>query len=259
MTPKAKQTEIVKAIKNGVPKVRINPENKGNLARRLLKGENLPAEEIDRMHENLLEYRRNPNKYRAINESYRNYMPEVSREDKIKQIVQAVESGTAKNWFDPAGVGDAVRKLQKGKFVGEGKINEMYAKLLALCGKQPNPPPGKKAKQISGKDRVSTICEQQKQLEALKIQVASLQKQVKELAQATKAKASKKKQIIKVLGVTVVEKTDKVRDKKYKRWYGTFREEGKQHWIYIGADITQARSKIRNYLEKRKGKQKCMN
>lgn len=256
MTPIEKHKEIVEAIKNGVPKKRVNPENNGSLARRLIKGEKVADEKIEEMYKNLIEYRNNPNKYREINESYRDYLPQVSKEEKIQQIIQAVNSGVVKNHLDPTGVGDAVRKLRKGENVGAGKINEMYARLLALRQEKAIDLPGRKVESLNIENLINKIQEQNKEIETLKTKMASLQKQMKELAKGQE-KENRKKQTIKVLGVSLVEKTDIVRGKKYKRWYGNFRENGKQRWIYIGIDITKAREKIRNYLEERRGVEQC--
>jgi len=260
MTPKEKQKAIVKAIEKGVPKQRINPENCGKLARKLVRGKNVDDEKIEQMYQNLIEYHNNPDKYKKLNESYRNYMPEVPMRKKIQQIIDAVQSGVAKSHLDPQGNGDAVRKMLKGKRVGDGKVNEVYARLLKLRGKkttiEPSPPVRKEEGVLGIGELVKKIYEQNKELETLKSQLACLQKQVTQLANENKGQERTKKQKIKVLGISVVEKTDIIRGKKYKRWYGTFRKNGKQHWIYIGVDITKAREKIRNYLE-RKGEEQC--
>lgn len=258
MTPKEK--ELVKAIEQGVPKHRVNPENSGRVASKLVRGETVPDEKIEQMYQNLIDFRTNPDKYKKLNESYRHHMPEILREKKIQQIIQAVESGIAKTHLDPFGNGDAVRKLLKGETVGQGKVNEIYARLLHLREKQTTiePLPGRKEERTSRiEDLITKMDQQYKEIETINSKLAALQKEVMELTKENKEKEHKKKQRIKVLGMSVVEKTDVIRGKKYKRWYANFSKNGKQHWIYIGVDISQAREKIRNYLEKKGREQKC--
>jgi len=331
MTLKEKVEEIRKAVESGVPKRRIGIGGNGAAVRKLLKGEEVASEIIEEIYANLQSYRENPNERRARREKYRDSHPTVSKGEKAKAIKNAVQSGVAKGKLDPFGGGDAVRKLMKDKPIGDVKINEMYANLLAIdeslkiesehCTKsstlqtqetqkasaivpqkegkaqrkaaqktQKSPvsheskskkvlgareekatvSPTKerktkeKSRKVSGqKEQASEsdgqlhkkVLQQEKQIAELTAKVTHLEETVREI---TEFMGSNKRRPIKVLGITVTQKTDKVGDKKYRRWYGIYRGvdgKAKARWIYIGKDVTRAEEKIKAWLEKNERKQ----
>ena len=325
MTLKEKVEEIRKAVESGVPKRRIGIGGNGAAVRKLLNGEEVASEIIEKIYANLQSYRENPNERKARREKYRDSHPTVSREEKVKTIKKAVKSGVAKGKLDPFGGGDAVRKLMKDKPVGVVKINEVYANLLAIesehCRKSSpqktqetrkasavvaqkegeaqkkaaskaqktlvsrerttqkvseakeekatvSPKKERKAKEKSRKvpgqkEKTSEsdgqlhkkILQQEKEIAELSAKVTSLEETVREI---TEFMGSNKRRPMKVLGITVTQKTDKVGDKKYRRWYGIYRGvdgKAKARWIYIGKDVTRAEEKIKAWLEKKERKQ----
>lgn len=280
MTLKEKVKEIKKAVKSGLPKRRIDVEGNGANVRKLLKGEKVSEERIEKIYANLLEYRKNPHDRKARQEKYRNSHPEVSQKEKVKAIRKAVKSGTAKDQLDPFGGGDAIRKLESAKAVGPAKINEMYANLLSLeesksrkasqktskgrkkrvvtTGKGEKSPK-KRQKKDKARDRNSPqanssagdeqlkvrVLEQDAQIATLQEKVRILEQKVSELSGAVNPRTP-----LKVLGLTVTQKLDKVKGKGYRRWYAIYRENGTRRLIYIGKDVDKAEEKIQSWLEK---------
>lgn len=321
MTLNEKVQEIKKAVKSGVPKRRIGINGNGTKVRKLFAGEKVSDEDIEEMYANLLAYRETPNERRARREKYRNSHPGTSKEEKVKAIKKAAQSGMAKERLDPFGGGNAVRKLLQNESVGATKINEVYANLLAMdnslkmesesCTKrlktqetqkapvtpkkastkaQKSPvsserktknvleareekatvPPKKEHKAKEKSQKVSSqrektpesdgqlhkkVLQQEKQIAELSAKVSHLEETVREI---TEFMGSNKKRPMKILGITVTQKTDKVGDKKYRRWYGIYRGvdgKAKARWIYIGKDVTRAEEKIKAWLEKNERKQ----
>ncbi len=64
-------------------------------------------------------------------------------------------------------------------------------------------------------------------------------------------KLDKKDGTKKVLGFSIVQKTIQSGNKKYLKWYAYKQIDGKLKWVYIGDDISKAKEKISQWLEKR--------
>ena len=280
MTINEKVEEIKKAVQSGLPKRTIDMKGNGVKVRLLLKGKRVSEECIEELYSNLLKYRENPCEARVRLEKYSNSHPEVPQKEKVKAIRKAIKSGTKKNDLDPFGGGDAVRKLEKGKGVGSGKINEMYANLLFQKKGASKPAPERSTK--GGKERKSTagngqaskkrlakekasgkssggkmpstsdeclktkFLEQKEQIATLLEKVRILEEKVGELSVAVNPRTP-----LKVLGLTVTQKLDIVKGKKYRRWYAIYRANGTRQWIYVGKDVSKAEEKIQSWLEKK--------
>jgi hypothetical protein len=282
MSPKEKVKEIKKAVKSGVAKRRIDVQGNGVNVRKVLKGEKVSEECIEQMYANLLECRENPRASKARRERYSNLHPEVPPKEKVKAISKAVETGIKKTDLDPFGGGDAVRKVLRGQAVGCAKINEMYANWLSLKEEAGQTVPEKKtkgrkrrvpksgqvqsSKKRQAKDKASSgnarvelpssgdehirILEQNEQIASLQEKVRILEEKVAELSVAVNPRTP-----LKVLGLTVTQKLDIVKGRKYRRWYAIYRENGTRRWIYIGKDLKKAEEKIQSWREKKGGQQ----
>lgn len=261
MTINEKAEEIKKAVQSGLPKRTIDMKDNGVKVRLLLKGKRVSEECIEEIYSNLLKYRENPCEARVRLEKYSNSHPEVPQKEKVNAIRKAIKSGTKKNDLDPFGGGDAVRKLEKGKSVGSGKINEMYANLLFQKKGASKPAPersakgGKKRKSTTGTGQASkkrqakekaSYFEQKEQIATLLEKVRILEEKVGELSVAVNPRTP-----LKVLGLTVTQKLDIVKGKKYRRWYAIYRANGTRQWIYVGKDVSKAEEKIQSWLEKK--------
>jgi hypothetical protein len=270
MTTAEKVQEIKKAVKSGIPKRRIDVKGNGVIAYNLLQGKNVSDACIDEMYANLLEYHANPEIVKTRRSQYFNMHPDVSQKKKIQAIRNAVKKGAVKFHLDPFGGGSAVRKLEQGLSVSSAKINEMYANLLSLGNQAvPKSPtnncaeivndkasskkrPERKAKaktsSTAGKNNKSAAVKRSGpngQIATLLEKIRILEDRVSELSEALKAKTP-----LKVKGLTVTQKLDKVKGKGYRRWYAIYRENGIRRWIYIGKDVNQAEEKIQSWFEK---------
>lgn len=276
MTREEKVEAIKKAVKGGVAKRRIDLEGNGAKVRQLLKGKNLSEKCIERIYGSLLEYQKNPGykPQKARREKYLDMHPEVPAKEKKKTILKAIKSGVKKNHLDPFGGGDAVRKIEKNHKVGIAKINEMYANLLSMekkvaktfSGKKTNKQkmPSKKTNAVQEKETSKDsekdprkrdcalgdylnleILKQNRQIVLLLEKVQILENKIEELFGTVTPKTP-----LKVLGLTVTQKQDVVKGRKYRRWYAIYRKNGTRRWIYIGKDINKAEEKIRSWLEK---------
>lgn len=263
MTLEEKVEEIKKAAQSGVAKRRIDVKGNGVNMRKVLKGIKVSEQCIEEMYANLLKYRENPAASKARREKYRNASPEVPQKEKVKAIRKAVKSGAKKNDLDPFGGGDAIRKLERGKAVGLAKINEMYANLLSLRAaktqveqktkgrkrgavKMPSPRQSKN-KTAAAKATVEIPSSSNVQIATLLEKIRILEEKVGQLSGAVNPREP-----LKVLGLTVTQKVDIVKGKKYRRWYAIARENGKRRWIYIGKDVKKAEEKIQAWREKKR-------
>ena len=274
MTKDEKIAAIVEAVNSGVCKRKLDPKLNGRDVRNLLNGESVTERKIDEIYENLQAHQENSDVGKDRLEAYRKIYPEVATETKIRTILTAVESGQcSKNGLDPVGTGNAVRDLEKGKTIGIARINEMYDKVLKITGDSKKQRAKAKARQCQGteaktkKEEKKSLAnkgdagktpentlekrlkEQEKQIGYLLNQVSLLEAKVTQLAAALEQVGRP----LKVEGITVTQKTDIVAGKKYTRWYGICRENGKQRWIYIGKDKNKAEEKIKRWIGKNRG------
>lgn len=258
MTLKEKVEEIKRAIGSGLAKRRIDVKGNGANVRKVLEGRKVSEERVEEMYAKLLENRENPDAGKERLAKYRNTHAEVPPKEKVRVIRKAVRSGMAKNALDPFGGGDAVRKLEKGKGVGAAKINEMYANLLSqkeVVAQTAAPKKTKGGKRgmasekglAKDKARGGTATDEMpnEQITALLQKVRILEDKVGQLSEAVNPKLP-----LKVLGLTVTQKRDIVKGKKYRRWYAIYRKDGARRWIYIGKDVKKAEEKIQSWLEK---------
>lgn len=94
------------------------------------------------------------------------------------------------------------------------------------------------------------ILEQDKQIATLQEKVRILEQTVVELSGMVNQRTP-----LKVLGLTVTQKLDIVKGRRYRRWYAIYRENGTRRLIYIGKDINRAEEKIQAWLEKNRSQQ----
>lgn len=171
----------------------------------------------------------------------------ISREEKVKEIFAAIEGGMRKRVLDPSGGGCNINKLLNGK-VSDKKVDELYSKLVLLKGNGTTTATTMNTvDSMSYAELRSKIIEQETVIKEVSQRLSFLEKKEKE--------NEKKKEPKKILGITVTQKTDIVRGKGYKRWYGIHREGKKYRWIYIGCDLRNGEKNIKAWLIKHKGEQ----
>ena len=79
--------------------------------------------------------------------------------------------------------------------------------------------------------------------------VASLEAGMQKLQKDLDQKKESNKKPPKILGVSLLRKTDVVHGQKYSRWYGLYNLNGKRCFIYIGKDVSKAKAKIQSWLD----------
>lgn len=170
----------------------------------------------------------------------------MTKEEKRLLLREAMLAGVPKKKLDIKGKGYSARRLLRGGGNTEKKIDEMYENLLAFRNNG-----GRKTNAPCKEGIEHRVKEQEQEIAALKKRVESLEKVIKQTQETEKNK--KKKQTRKVLGIPITQKTDVVGGRKYVRWYGYTKLNGKRRWIYIGKDLCLAETKIKTWLEKEKG------
>ena len=266
MTTEEKIQKIVAAVNAGVPKIRLDRETHGASVRRLIRGKRVTVRKINEIYENLVSEQQNPQNSQEELDEYRNYCPDVPKETKIKEIIKAVNRDSVpKIKLDRSGAGNAVRNLISGKkSVGIRKINLMYARLQTIFSeenKSKSKSKSKSKKKTTNTDKKtekkkvaktkdnlkSKVLEQEKQISYLLNRMSFLEDKITELEKCLTIQNSSP---TKVNGITITQKVDIVKGNKYKRWYGIYRENNKQRWIYIGKDKSKAKEKIDAWLSK---------
>ena len=230
--------EIKEAVKSGIAKYRLDPFGGGDAVRKLMNGKSVGVIKINEIYANLL----------VINNS-------------LKTEREQCTTSSNQNTQDPSAVLPKAEKRQKrpssektGSDKNKGKKEDTTPKNEEKTREKTRKDSGQNALENDGQLH-KKVLQQEKQIAELSTKVIHLEETVREI---TEFMGSNKRRPMKVLGITVTQKTDKVGDKKYRRWYGIYRGiDGKEkaRWIYIGKDVTRAEEKIKAWFEKNERKQ----
>ena len=234
---------LFEAANAGVPHNVMDPKGNGGSVRRLLKGGTPTVQKLDSMYDKLIEHQQQ--QLLEKKEQFLILNPHEPKDNEQKKafILQAVQSGIQKGRIDTFGAGKSIRRLQDGKGVLQVTLDMMYSNLLAIMGytdEAVGPP--ERARQSWGA--------LQNQIDSLQNVVASLVDRLKFLETAVtvlqnEIQPAKKNTPEKILGATLMLKADRVRGKKYRRWYALYLDRhGKKRWIYIGTHVSKAKDKI---------------
>jgi len=248
MNLEEKLQAIVQAAHSAVPFKRIDIKGQGNAVRRLLDGSQPCPRKIEEMYANLLAYQEFELQTRT--QQQLNISPDatLTLQQKRNLILEALQKGIPKSRLDTKGGGKAPTRLQRGHNVSTQKLDEMYLNLLSFAGHRVE------------HDSISPTCpschrltEKVKSLEliisSLFDRIVSLEAGVQKLQKELDLKKELDSKPPKILGVTLLRKTDVVHGRKYSRWYGLYYLNGKRVWIYIGKDVSKAKSKIQSWLD----------
>lgn len=167
----------------------------------------------------------------------------MERKQKEQEIIAAVKSGIKKPLIDPSGGGGNINKFMRGTKVSNKKIDELYDRLQLINTGQ--------KEDIEIKTEGETDKESKRS--ALKEKLVKQEAQIKALSQrlsALETQDKRKRNIKKVMGITITQKTDIIRGKGYVRWYGIYKDDSKRRWIYIGTNLANAEKKIKSWLVK---------
>lgn len=248
---------IVNALNGGMPKNKIDRIGNGGAVRTILKGGRPEERKIEEMYANVVVYQEK----KVERSQFKIKVPpkaDLTRQEKEQVLIDAMKNGIPKSTLDKKCKGASAARLQQGARVRLSKIDTMYDNLLSFLGYA-----SQQTKEGQGAGHENYLKEKVRTLEmmvsslfeqttALKAQVQTLQAQQQSFSHLPQPK----KKTRTILGISIVQKTDKVRGKAYKRWYGTYRANGKQRWIYIGNDLSLAQQKISAALL-HEGQQSC--
>jgi len=244
MTIEEKVQEIIRATNSGVPLNRIDIKGHGGAARRILQGSKVGVQKIEEMYANLLAFSELGTQKKAQATGNIPPAPSVSREQKIELILESVKKGILKTHLDPKGHGKGIDRLQQGGKVSDNKLDEMYRNFLAVNGQR--------AEKHSATDDwdclVRKVKSQEILVSSLLDRIASLEAGMQKLQKDLNQKKESDKKPPKILGVSLLRKTDVVHGQKYSRWYGLYKLNGKRCFIYIGKDVSKAKAKIESWL-----------
>jgi hypothetical protein len=239
--------EILLWCKLGVPRNKIDKKSKGNAVRALIKKSSSVSEnKIHEMYENILPYKRGELQVKKIIKIELKTENNGSYEDKKRDIIKALSQGVPKHTIDKKGHGGACDRLLKGRFIREKKMNEMYNNLIEISKSDKA-----EEKQLFTVDQSEKkILSLTKQINVMVEENKTMKKEIEKLKK--KSLKLKENRGHRVLGIAVMIKTDIIKGKKYKRWYGCYRKNRKQKWIYIGVEFSKAKEKIQNHFKKQR-------
>lgn len=240
---------ILEAANSGMPHNAINPIGNGGSIRRLLKGGTPKPEKIDEMYNNVIDYQQK--QLLEKKEQFIILNPHEQRTDEEKKalILQAVESGILKSKIDPKGWGKSINRLIAGQGVLPVTLDMMYSNLLAILGYTD----ASSVPELSAKQSYSNL---QNQISSLQNVVTSLVDKVNLLETAisvlqTQLGSHEKHTPHRVLGTSLILKEDRVKGKKYRRWYALYTDRhNRRRWIYVGSNVSKAKDKILSWFER---------
>jgi hypothetical protein len=153
----------------------------------------------------------------------------------------------------------AINRLLEGKDVLQVTLDMMYSNLLSIMGysqdssdssdssSSSNPALGARQSYAYLQNQFSSL---QNIVTSLVEEVHTLQTAVSVL-QAELGSSKNKNTPHKILGTSLMLKDDLVRGKKYRRWYALYLDvHNKRRWIYIGANVSNAKQKILAWFER---------
>ena len=240
---------ILEAANSGIPHNTINPIGNGGSVRCLLKGGTPKPETIDNMYNNIIDYQQK--QLLEKREQFIILNPHEQRTDDEKKalILEAIESGIQKSRIDPKGWGKSINRLIAGQGVLPLTLDMMYSNLLAVLGYTD----ACSVPDLTAKQSYSNL---QNQITSLQNVVTSLVDKVNLLETAisvlqTQLGSHEKHTPHRVLGTSLILKEDRVKGKKYRRWYALYTDrQNRRRWIYVGSNVSKAKDKILAWFER---------
>ncbi len=239
---------IIAAANSGISPTVIDPVGNGGAIRRLLNGSTATPKKVDQMYDNVLRYQQKQilqNKPLVLRLKPEN---NPDNKQKISFLLEAVDSGISKTEIDPTG--KAIRRLEKGLAVKQKTLDLMYCKILHILGYSDSQPDSLPASIYK-----NYFAAYSQQISSLQNLVVSLFEKVNILEASihvlqNHVQPSKKKSI-KILGATLMQKASRVKGRRYRCWHGLYLDvNNKRRWIYIGADLSEAKNKILAWFER---------
>ena len=180
-------------------------------------------------------------------------------EEMKKAILAAIKNGEVSGRkIDKKGKGANISRMKKGIVVGEKVIREIQKLLEETTGKleekllEENRNPQKISKELE--ETRGKLCKSLEEISQLKrvnttneIKIIELKAEIKKLEQKQPKLLEETRGKEKVLGLSLVQKTD--HGQLY--WYAFKMYQSKMHWVYIGKDKSKAREKIEKWLTER--------
>jgi len=241
--------EIILVCKSGVAKNIIDSKGKGNAVRRLIKDPSSVTEKkINEMYLSILPYKSGELQVKKAKSVHLDLKKNTSYDEKKRSILDAISAGIAMFRIDIQGHGGAAQRLKDGKGVRLSTINRMYDTLMDINKSS-------SYKRSSDSNLIFTPNQSEKKILSLENKVNTMTKEISALkdeldrVRKKSLRIKEKKKSRKVMGITVLIKTDIIKKRAYKRWYGIYNDNGKRRWIYIGVDLAKAKDKIQNWFK----------
>lgn len=239
--------QILSAYNNGMPIKKIDPVGGGSSVRILLKGGNPTERKVNQMYLNVMTYKKQVMKDVKLNLAL---APSASLTvlQKRQLLIDAVLSGIPKSTINPKSHGASMARLLEGKPVWPKTLERMYSNLLDYAGYNEDQ---SNREEAFYKQKIKlleeTLLSVIEQMQVLETQVGLLQSQLSSLNHLPKPNENAAR---KICGLTVIQKTDRVKGRAYKRWYAIDNRASKRRFIYIGKDLSKAKDKIQKALKK---------
>lgn len=238
--------QILNAYKSGMQKKKIDPTGNGSSVKTLLKGGKPTVRKIEQMYINVLTHQKQEVK---ANELSLSLAPSESlnRYQKEAILIQAIQAGIPKDKINPTSHGGSIKRLLEGKRLRAQTINDMYRNLLDHLGYSDNS--SDSSEEQFYKQKIKSlemiVLSLTTQIQTLESQLQSLQTQFKSFSHLPQPDS---KAVRKISGLTIIQKTDIVKGRSYKRWYAIYKKDRKRHFLYIGKDLANAQQKIKSAL-----------
>lgn len=239
--------QILSVYNSGMPINKIDPIGGGSSVRTLLKGGNPTDRKVNQMYLNVVAYRKQTMKDVKLNLAL---APSASLTvfQKRQILIDAALSGIPKSTINPKSHGASVTRLLEGKPVWPKTLERMYSNLLDYAGyNEDQSDTGESFYKQKIQLLEETLLSVVDQMQVLETQMGLLQSQLNSLNHLPKPNESSAR---KICGLTVIQKTDRVKGRAYKRWYAIDNRTSKRRFIYIGKDLSKAKDKIQKALKK---------
>lgn len=233
--------QIINACNTGMPKKHIDPIGAGSSVRTLLQGGKPTDRKIDEMYANVIAYQQQQLRTYKINLALAP-KDSLTTQQKEHLVIQAVNAGIPKDKLNPSSHGSSINRLLQGKKIQAKTVDAMYQNLLAHLGYYDGDAfSEQKFYAHKVKCLEATIVNLVDQVQELQSKVQSLQSLCQSFTQLPQPDVRCPR---KICGLTIIQKTDRVKGYAYKRWYALYKQGKKRHLIYIGNDLANAQAKI---------------
>lgn len=246
MDRKDKIQKILDAYKSGMSKKNIDPKGNGSSLNTLLGGGNPTQRKVDEMYINVLCRK----EVIDVKELKLSLAPSESLTQNEKQelLIKATKAGIKKSKINPKTNGGSLTRLMQGKTLWPSVVDRLYENLLKILDYNLSKEDFREQKT---KSLESIVISLMGQVQDLQSQVESIQSQLKSLNHIPKPN---EKTTRKICGLPLLQKEDRVKGYKYKRWYAAYKHNGKRHLIYIGKDLSKAKERIEKGIARLKAK-----